>query len=95
MTTDSGIASGSSSVHPPAPGTPVPFLRRSRIQKRHQLIPSIDSPRPWPRSICGDGRAADVSQRLESLNHTDRVVEQIHQAGNNRLEIPPAKIPER
>ena len=36
-----------------------------------------------------------LSENLEIPNGLDRVVEQLHQSWNDRLDFPPAKIPER
>jgi hypothetical protein len=41
------------------------------------------------------GHPADVSENLEILNDLDRVVEQLRQSWNDRLDFPPTKIPER
>jgi hypothetical protein len=43
----------------------------------------------------GASRKADVSKNCESIDRVDRIVEQIHQPFNNRLDFPLTKIPER
>jgi hypothetical protein len=44
--------------------------------------------------VGASGKAA-VAKNCESIDRVDRIVEQIHQPWNNRLDFPLTKIPER
>jgi hypothetical protein len=56
--------------------------------------------RPFLAVVYQNGGKADVTEHdhsnsLESLDRVDRIVKQLRQSWNNRLEFPPTKIPER